>query len=165
MNSLPKIVTRQRRGCDLNAGPSAPESSTLTTRLPIHPIMELQRYYVDVNAVMSHDGRGRGMTEPRQEISTACITQTTSRAHSSPSIGSGTSRRTAKDGRAHVHVQGHSWNCAVIPESTGSCRRSTWSAFPPLCCYQLSAGAIRQTVHRRPSRSPDQPLGTVCRTM
>ena len=34
MNSLPKTVTRQRRGCDLNPGPSAPESSTLTTRLP-----------------------------------------------------------------------------------------------------------------------------------
>ena len=25
---------------------------------------------------------------------------------------------TVQDGRAHV--QGHSWNCAVIPESTGS---------------------------------------------
>ena len=34
MNSLPKTVTRQRRGCDLNPGPSAPESGTLTTRLP-----------------------------------------------------------------------------------------------------------------------------------
>ena len=34
MNSLPKIVTRQRRDCDLNPNPSAPESSTLTTRLP-----------------------------------------------------------------------------------------------------------------------------------
>jgi len=31
---LPKTVTRQRRDCDLNPGPSAPESSTLTTRLP-----------------------------------------------------------------------------------------------------------------------------------
>ena len=31
VNSLPKTVTRQRRGCDLNPGPSAPESSTLTT--------------------------------------------------------------------------------------------------------------------------------------
>jgi len=31
---LPKTVTRQRRGCDLNPGPSARESSTLTTRLP-----------------------------------------------------------------------------------------------------------------------------------
>ena len=37
VNSLPKIVTRQRRGCDLNPGPSAPESSSLTTRLPSHP--------------------------------------------------------------------------------------------------------------------------------
>jgi len=35
VNSLPKI--RQRRGCDLNPGPSASESSTLTTRLPSHP--------------------------------------------------------------------------------------------------------------------------------
>jgi len=37
VNSLPKTVTRQRRGCDLNLGPSAPESSMLTTRLPSHP--------------------------------------------------------------------------------------------------------------------------------
>jgi len=37
VNSLPKTVTRQRRGCDLNPGPSAPESSTLTTRLLSHP--------------------------------------------------------------------------------------------------------------------------------
>ena len=33
---MPKTVTRQRRGCDLNPGPTAPESSTLTTRLPRH---------------------------------------------------------------------------------------------------------------------------------
>ena len=33
VNSLPKTVTRQRRGCDLNPGPSAPECSTLNTRL------------------------------------------------------------------------------------------------------------------------------------
>jgi len=33
VNSLPKTVTRQRRGCDLNPGPTAPESRTLTTRL------------------------------------------------------------------------------------------------------------------------------------
>jgi len=37
VNSLPKTVTRQRRSCDLNPGPSAPESSMLTTRLPIRP--------------------------------------------------------------------------------------------------------------------------------
>ena len=37
VNSLPKTVTRQRRDCDLNPGPSVPEFSTLTTRLPSHP--------------------------------------------------------------------------------------------------------------------------------
>ena len=37
VNNLPKTVTRERRGCDLNRYPSAPESSTLTTRLPSHP--------------------------------------------------------------------------------------------------------------------------------
>jgi len=36
VNSLPKTVTRQRRDCDLNPGPSAPESIKLTTRLPSH---------------------------------------------------------------------------------------------------------------------------------
>jgi len=38
VNSLPKTVTRQRRDCDLNPGPSVPESSMLTTRLPSHPL-------------------------------------------------------------------------------------------------------------------------------
>jgi len=37
VNSLPKTVTRQRRDCNLNPGPSAPESSTLITRLPSDP--------------------------------------------------------------------------------------------------------------------------------
>ena len=36
VNSLPKTVTRQRRGRDLNPGPTAPESSMLTTRLLNH---------------------------------------------------------------------------------------------------------------------------------
>ena len=35
------------------------------------------------------------------------------------------------------------------PESTGSCRRSAWSAFPPLCSDQSSAGAVRETAYRR----------------
>ena len=36
VNSLPKTVTRHRHDCDLNPSPSAPESNTLTTRLPSH---------------------------------------------------------------------------------------------------------------------------------
>jgi len=39
VNSLPETVTRQRRGCDLNPGPSAFESSMLTTRLPSHTLL------------------------------------------------------------------------------------------------------------------------------
>ena len=42
VNSLTKTVTRQRRDCDLNPGPSAPESSTLTTRLPNRPLCREQ---------------------------------------------------------------------------------------------------------------------------
>jgi len=37
VNSLPKTVIRQRRDCDLNPGPSAPESSTVTTWLDSRP--------------------------------------------------------------------------------------------------------------------------------
>jgi len=46
VNSLPKTVTRQRRGCDLNLGPTAPVSSTLTTRLQgmFHPIVKYRDY-------------------------------------------------------------------------------------------------------------------------
>jgi len=37
VNSLPKTVIQQRHGCNLNPGPTVPESSMLTTRLPSHP--------------------------------------------------------------------------------------------------------------------------------
>jgi len=40
VNSLPKSVTRQRRGCDLNPGPTALESSTLTTRYTEPPLFK-----------------------------------------------------------------------------------------------------------------------------
>jgi len=58
-----------------------------------------------------------------------------------PPLAPGSGECMVQDGRAHV--QGHSWNCAGIPESTGSCHRSAWSTFPPLCSDQSSAGAIR----------------------
>jgi len=46
VNRLPKTVTQQRRGCDSNPGPSVPESSTLTTRLPSQPsISVIQQLY------------------------------------------------------------------------------------------------------------------------
>jgi len=57
VSSLPKTVARQRRGCDLNPGPSALESSTLTTRLPSHR-MDRSRYRLG----QTHLGR---LTQPR----------------------------------------------------------------------------------------------------
>ena len=45
VNSLPNSVTRQRRGYDLNPGPAAPESSTLTTRLSSHPTRQHVDFY------------------------------------------------------------------------------------------------------------------------
>jgi len=47
VNSLPKTVIRQRRGRDLKPGPTAPESSTLTTRLPGHALgLEIKQHGV-----------------------------------------------------------------------------------------------------------------------
>ena len=48
VNSLPNTVTRQRRGCDLNSGPSAPESNTLTIRLPSHTYISVSIYISEV---------------------------------------------------------------------------------------------------------------------
>jgi len=53
VNSLPKTVTRQRRGWFLNPGPSAPESSRLTTRLPSVPCIDLRNCCVKL-PVTSH---------------------------------------------------------------------------------------------------------------
>jgi len=46
VNSLPKTVTGQRRDCDLNPGPSAPESSMLITWLPSHPVYGTIQYVI-----------------------------------------------------------------------------------------------------------------------
>jgi len=57
VNSLLKTVTRKRRGCDLNPGPTAPESSTLTTRLPSHTHNEANKtaYYKPIIAFLYND--------------------------------------------------------------------------------------------------------------
>ena len=60
VNSLPKTVTRQHCGCNLNTVPYAPESSMLTTRLPSHP----KNWYLSKNgasqeAIESTGKRGR----------------------------------------------------------------------------------------------------------
>ena len=57
VNSLPTTVTRQRRDCALNRGPSAPESSTQTTRLSSHPLDPMHMVFS-----VSHRWLGRHVT-------------------------------------------------------------------------------------------------------
>jgi len=66
VNSLPKTVTRQRRACDLNPGPSAPESSTLTTRLPSHVYVSLQ---------VGRTNQRTGVTSVEQSVATGVSRQ------------------------------------------------------------------------------------------
>ena len=55
VNSLPKTASRQRRDCDLNQDPTAPESSTLTTEPPA--IKETLQKWQYVNANGAERGR------------------------------------------------------------------------------------------------------------
>ena len=60
VNSLPKTVIRQVAAAmrtDCNPGPSAPESSTLTTRLPSHPSGVWQSA-TSLRAVVTHVPHG-----------------------------------------------------------------------------------------------------------
>ena len=55
VNSLPKTVTRHRHDCDLNPGPSAPESNTVTTglyraTLTIHRVKDVAESMVTIRS-------------------------------------------------------------------------------------------------------------------
>jgi len=55
VNSFPKTVTRQRRDCDLNPGPSAPESSTvLICEVTCNVAMMTERSSFSNNFYFSH---------------------------------------------------------------------------------------------------------------
>ena len=69
MNSLPKTANRQRRGCYLNPGRSAPESSSLTTRLPSHPTACRAVHTVNLaplHAVAAEHSRGIAPVTPKR---------------------------------------------------------------------------------------------------
>jgi len=57
VSSLPKTVTRQRRDCDLNPGPSAPESSTLATRPTFISVRAASEHYEDTFVGLLCGGR------------------------------------------------------------------------------------------------------------
>ena len=54
MNSLPKTVNRQRRDYDLNPGPSAPQSSMLSTRLLRHPNQFTFHFFSVTEKISNH---------------------------------------------------------------------------------------------------------------
>jgi len=75
-NSLPKTVTRQHRDCDLNPGPSAPESITLTTRLPNHPAVFRPVNWNDLPTSVSNTAlsMNRGFRRELKTLELASIT-------------------------------------------------------------------------------------------
>jgi len=83
VNSLPKTVTRQRRDCDLNPGVSAPESSTLTTRLPSHPLTKVAGKYCSERFPWSYIWRRAYINKPAIGSVNRCRTTTNRFAHES----------------------------------------------------------------------------------
>ena len=77
VNSLPKTVTRKRHDCDLNPGPSAPESSTLITRLPSHPSLHTGTDIDDDKFRGRVNGGGKcprvSQTDLERSISRRCV--------------------------------------------------------------------------------------------
>jgi len=74
VNSLPKTVTRQLRDFYMNPGPSAPESSTLSTQLPNHVVVAyvkrvmgllVKPNWLQLNSVAQWGG-GYGGNRPRK---------------------------------------------------------------------------------------------------
>ena len=86
VNSLLKTVTRQRRDCDLNPGPTAPESSTLTTRLGYRATLVMM-YSLPAHAVIRGDSVCRrvfhkqnvGASAPTDTAADRCVEQMSSR--------------------------------------------------------------------------------------
>jgi len=91
VNSLPKTVTRQHCDCDWNPGLSAPESSTLTTKLPSHPAKNVQTD----NKILSYAGNDyvsnlKKTTESDETTTTAALTTTVSQQTSAADSSSST---------------------------------------------------------------------------
>jgi len=156
VSSLPKTVTRQRRGCDLSPGPTAPESSTLTTRLPSHPCpgaaagggqMSRNRSHrpadgcmhpaaspwlrIDLWSVQTMPGRRACAGTDRRAAAAVC----TARVHGRPSDGAG----------VPVII------CRHVKKQLVS-RTATWRCPPPLACSRNSDEQTVSAFERREFR-------------
>ena len=64
-SAIAELLVLRRRGCDLNPGPCAPESSTLTTRLPSHPVYGTS---VNVRWLSNHSNHIDSMQSNRSKL-------------------------------------------------------------------------------------------------
>jgi len=76
VNSLPKTVTRQRRDCDLNPGPSSPSRSPLGYRATVD--WRTGRYYCDVSLKTAGHGNSawplsRRTSAPEHHTNGCCV--------------------------------------------------------------------------------------------
>ena len=80
VNSLPKTVTRHRDR-DLNPGPSAPESSTQTTRLPSHPQNDMKGLILEGDRMPSDIASVRTRTHRQTNRSQTVLGRRTHKKH------------------------------------------------------------------------------------
>ena len=64
-SAIAELLVIRRRDCDLNPGPCAPESSTLTTRLPSHPVYGTS---VNVRWLSNHSNHIDSMQSNRSKL-------------------------------------------------------------------------------------------------
>jgi len=111
VNSLPKTVTRQHCNCDLNPGPSAPESSTLTMWLPNHPWSKCKQVKWLVVAVCGRifttsmrSKRSVAMMRTRTATSLHCISTTLWRASKGTCSPDSSVKTLSRSDSAAAHV-------------------------------------------------------------
>ena len=114
VSSLPKTVTRQRRHCDLNPGPSAPEPSTLATRLPSHPVTAC----VCIQAYSSINEE-QAMTSPSPPPASAALPPA---AAAAAGVGGGVARHSTPASSRWLRLRLH-----ASATGAGGGRRGVWS--------------------------------------
>jgi len=154
VNSLPKTVTRQHRGCDLNPGPSAPESSTLTTRLPSHPLMH---YGVGMGCLVIGDS-----CDPSAVSMWVCVAAGGGGGSMLPDVRWG---RSLCDGIALSHVVVHAVRCSLCAASRDKSSRNFLKALLFIPFLQANTSSELCTLPKPRGKSGPALGGTEYRLM
>ena len=162
VNSLPKTVTRQRRGCDLNPGPSALVSSALTTRLPSHPCLSRCNDCLQVRSGRTRTTWWWQTATSRRSISSSrsrrrCVRcrwnpAIRCRSHSTPprtSSTSSASKTRSTTSRRRRSTAESTRRCTACRRVGGRARRfSTTFRTYPRVCYSCDEFAILPQMQR-----------------